>query len=126
MKTVKTVYLRTEDWLNPMLNLVDTSTRCRMIDLICLMQNPVRKGFALDTSGNPLTIESMATTMNCNAAQLRSEIDKLCKLNIFNLDTRTGCLSYPALARDSEIKAKRTIAGRRGGNPSLVKNTERR
>ena len=109
------------DWMkDPALRSVSVSARGLWIDLLCLMHESPRRGYLQHATGKPVTAEQIARMTGCSTDEVSRLLQELEYSGVFSC-TEHGVIYSRRIVRDESIREKRREAGRKGGNPRLLK-----
>lgn len=88
-----------------------------------LMDQSPRRGVLLKKNGETYTREELAKTMNATIDEVDQAFDWVIREGIASIDGRTKALMNRRMVREENRRRINEKNGRKGGNPSLVKQT---
>lgn len=110
----------TRDWLDcKELARCSPISRAVLVGLMCLAHEGKPYGFLSDSSG-PLSTPYMASRCFVTVGQMSKSIHELTEHTRLTR-SESGGLFVPRMVEDEAERIRRTEAGRKGGNPNLVK-----
>lgn len=89
-------------------------------ELLCLMHETEPRGL-LTLNGKAMPEEAVSQALGLPQAKVRATIEKIVDYGVASVDETTGALMCRRMVRDERIRTVRTEAGKKGGNPVLVK-----
>lgn len=111
----------TGDWMkDPALRSVSIAARGLWMDLLCLMHESPRRGYLQHANGKPVTAEQVARMTGCSTDEVSQLLQELEYSGVFSC-TEHGVIYSRRIVRDESMREKRRIAGKKGGNPILLK-----
>ena len=114
----------TRDWLdNKELRRCSPAARAVLLDLMCLAHEGVPYGHLADKIG-PLTDDYMASRCVISTERFRAALSELQSYQ--RVSTKDNRLVIPRMVEDGAERLRRSEAGGKGGNPSLVKDLDNR
>ena len=106
------------DWRkDPRLSSVSKSAKGLWMDMLCLMFESEKRGY-LQVNGKAPTEEQLARMTNCTTAELSQWFSELKEAGVFS-QTRDSIVLSRRMVRDEDIRKKREVAGKLGGNPNF-------
>jgi hypothetical protein len=115
------VEISPDEWLyNRDLRVLSAAARALWMDMLCLMRESVRRGYLQHANGNAITHEQLARLTGCSSDDCQGLLQELETSGVFSR-TVHGMIYYPKMLRAEQKRAKCTKAGKRGGNPMLLK-----
>lgn len=113
-------------WLSDLaLRSVTPAARGVWMDMLCLMWGSPRRGHLCHRSGLPLTLEQLARTTGCSTAEAASIVEELITCGVCSR-SGDGVLFSRRMVRDEERRETNRTNGKKGGNPSLVAQSDNR
>lgn len=107
-----------EDWRkDPSLACVSHAAKGLWIDMLCLMFESDRRGY-LQINGKAPTNEQLAKMVRCSPDELAQWLVELKAASVFS-QTGSGILFSRRMVRDEDMRKKRRLSGKMGGNPNF-------
>ena len=111
------------DWLkDPSLRSVSYAARGLWTDMLCLMHESDRRGY-LQLNGKPVSLEQLARMTGGSTEEVSHLLQELKDSGVFSC-TEHGMIYSRRFVRDEKKRQLCTEAGKRGGNPMLLKNND--
>ena len=108
------------DWRkDPNVQALDYYVRGVWFEILCLMHESEQRGKLL-LNGRPMPDEALARLLGLDKQKLTSVLGILLDYGVASRDDQ-GALVNRRMVRDEEIRQIRSESGKKGGNPSLVK-----
>lgn len=89
-------------------------------EILCLMHESSERGKLL-LNGNPMPDDALATILGLDKQILTTTLNTLLTYGVASRDEETGALVNRRMVKDETLRQIRTEAGKKGGNPVLVK-----
>lgn len=113
------------DWLkDPALRSVSLAARGLWMDLLCLMHESPRRGYLQHANGKPLTLEQIARMTGCSTEEASRLLRELEYSGVFSC-TEHGVIYSRRMVRDEQRRLKCAEAGKKGGNPVLLRTQDK-
>lgn len=93
------------------------------IEVMCVMHECIPYG-KLSVNGQPMTVEQLARIVGESATVTRRIMDELEQAGVFSRDEQ-GIVFSRRMVKDGHISDVRSAAGKQGGNPNLLKQTDK-
>ncbi|QQR81232.1 MAG: hypothetical protein IPJ69_03595 [Deltaproteobacteria bacterium] len=111
------------DWLkDPSLRSVSYAARGLWTDMLCLMHESDRRGY-LQLNGKPVSLEQLARMTGGSTDEVSHLLQELKDSGVFSC-TEHGMIYSRRFVRDEKKRQLCAEAGKRGGNPMLLKNND--
>lgn len=109
------------DWRkDPAVQALDFEYRGVWFEMLLIMHESEQRGKLL-LNGNPMPEKALARLLGLDLQKLQKIISTLLEYGVASIDEDTGAIINRRMVRDEEIRQKRREAGKKGGNPNLVK-----
>lgn len=109
------------DWRkDPGVQALDYEYRGVWFEMLLLMHESDQRGKLL-LNGKPMPDEALARLLGLDLQKLKKIKSTLLDFGVASIDEDTGAFMCRRMVRDEEIREKRREAGKKGGNPNLVK-----
>jgi len=107
---------------DPALRSVSLAARGLWVDMLCLMFEASKRGYLI-LNEKPVSVEQLARMVGGNTDEVFGLVDELLQSGVAS---RNGIdvIYSRRMVRDEELSQKRAKAGKKGGNPKLLKNKE--
>lgn len=89
-------------------------------EILCLMHESSDRGKLL-LNGQPMPDDALATILGLDKQILTTTLNTLLTYGVASRDDKTGALVNRRMVKDETLRHIRTEAGKKGGNPALVK-----
>lgn len=89
-------------------------------EILCLMHESSDRGKLL-LNGAPMPDDALATILGLDKQILTTTLNTLLTYGVASRDSETGAITNRRMVKDEDLRQKRTEAGKRGGNPVLLK-----
>jgi hypothetical protein len=89
-------------------------------EMLCLMHESERRGLLI-LNGKSMSEDALARLLGLDKQNLTTTITTLLTNGVASRDEQTGTLMCRRMVRDEKLREIRTQAGKRGGNPVLLK-----
>lgn len=91
-------------------------------EILCLMHESSERGKLL-LNGKPMPDDALATILGLDKQILTTTLNTLLTYGVASRDGETGALINRRMVKDETLRQVRTEAGKKGGNPVLVKQS---
>ena len=111
------------DWLSDeKISLCSLAAQGLWIRLLCLMHKNGRRGYLQQDNGLPLTLGQLSRATGTPTAEAAHLLQELTDSGVASV-TAEGVLYNRRMVREERLSEVRRAAGKKGGNPILVKQT---
>ena len=112
------------DWqAEPTLRRCSLAARGLWMEILCLAAQAEPVGY-LVKDGEPLDIDRLARSVGARISEVERLLDELEVEGVFSIDRRDRIYSR-RMVRDAKLRAAAVKSGKRGGNPTLCRKTEK-
>jgi len=112
-----------KDWMgDERLRLCSIAARGLWIDLLCLMHSAPRRGYLQTATGTPLPLDQIARMAGCSTDEASRLMQELVDAGVCD-SAEHGLIYSRRMVREGDISRARSEAGKKGGNPRLLKQT---
>lgn len=109
------------DWRkDPGVQSLDYEARGVWFEILCLMHEAEPRGM-LTLAGKAMSDEALARLLGLDKHHLNQILSKLAEHGVSSVDPATGALCSRRMIKDENLRQIRQNAGKKGGNPVLVK-----
>lgn len=109
------------DWRkDPGVQSLDYEARGVWFEILCLMHEAEPRGM-LTLAGKAMSDEALARLLGLDKYHLNQILSKLAEHGVSSVDPATGALCSRRMIKDENLRQIRQNAGKKGGNPVLVK-----
>lgn len=113
------------DWRkDPALGICSLAARGLWIEMMCLAHESDEYG-VLQINGTPLTASQIARACKCTDKEATSLLRELETAGVFSRND-SGAIFSRRMVKDERLRLVRAEAGKLGGNPALLKQTDKR
>jgi hypothetical protein len=93
-------------------------------EMLCLMHESERRG-VLVLNGTAMTEETLSRLLGLDKQITTTTITNILAVGVASREEDTGAIYCRRMVKDEKIRQVRSIAGKQGGNPLLVKQNKR-
>src|SRR5262245_23496199 len=112
------------DWRkDPGVQSLDYFDRGVWFEILCLMHESTERG-KLMLNGEPMPDEALARILGLDNQSLTKTLTTLLKYGVASRDEETGALTNRRMVKDENLRRVRAEAGKKGGNPALLKQSQ--
>ncbi len=89
-------------------------------EILCILWESEQRGKLL-LNGKKMPEEALARLLGLETEKCKQILSKLVDYGVAKIEPETGIIYNARMVRDEEIRSKRKEAGKKGGNPNLLK-----
>ena len=116
----------TMDWLtDPAVRSISIAARGLWIDLLCLMSRSERRGYLIHKTGKPMTHRQIARISGESDDVVYKLLQEMEDVEVYSRDA-DGIIYSRRMVRDEEERAKKRVAGMKGGRVRVANEREQR
>lgn len=109
------------DWRkDPGVQSLDYESRGVWFEILCLLHESTPRGMLM-LAGKAMTEEALARLLGLDKDHLKQILSKLSEHGVSSVNPDTGALCSRRMMKDENLRQIRQNAGKKGGNPALVK-----
>ncbi len=109
------------DWRkDPGVQALDYYERGVWFEILCILWESEQRGKLL-LNGKKMPIEGLARLLGLETEKCKQILTKLVDYGVAKIEPETGIIYNARMVRDEAIRRKRKEAGKKGGNPNLLK-----
>lgn len=114
------------DWLSDTgIRSCSLAERGLWIELLCHMHLSPRRGFLLHGDGSILALAEVPTLVSGRTETVIGYLGALARRGVYSIEESTGAIYCRRMVKESMLSEVRKATGKLGGNPNLVKRTEK-